>query len=156
MQRLASGVSIVTAIAPDGRPRGITASAVFSLTAEPPSLATSINLGTQLGKVAAEISDFSVNILNVRQQRIAEVFAGIDPEVSGADRFEHGHWRLDQDAPVLEDSSACFVCKVDGIVERSTHLLLIGLVTHVYVSEQHLAPLVYVSRQFTSVMSDPR
>ncbi|HEY5986842.1 MAG TPA: flavin reductase family protein [Streptosporangiaceae bacterium] len=155
MQRLPRGVSIITAVAADGKQYGITATAVFSLSLDPPSLVAGVNKRTRLGKTLYTASGFAVSILGTGHRDVAEAFAGKRSELRGADRFAYGEWRRDSTGvPILGDAPACFICKVDDIIERSTHLLLIGVVTKVYVADRDIAPLVYFSRTFTCVGGD--
>jgi flavin reductase (DIM6/NTAB) family NADH-FMN oxidoreductase RutF len=156
MQRLPRGVSVITAVAADGERYGITATAVFSLSLDPPSLVVGVNKRTRLGKTLHTATSFAVSILGIGHHDVAEAFAGKTSELSGADRFAYGDWRRDgTGVPILCDAPACFICKIDDIIERSTHLLLIGLVTKVYVADSDVAPLVYFSRRFTCVGAEP-
>lgn len=150
MRRLASGVSVVTAAAVDGTPCGMTATAVFSLSVEPPSLVVGVNKGSRLGEIIPGAANFAVSILGARHRHVAEAFAGKVSGLSGPTRFAYGTWRYNgEDVPILDDAPACFVCKIDDIIERSTHLLLIGTVTNVHLVDQDAALLVHHSRRFT-------
>lgn len=152
MRRLASGVSVIAAAGPDGLRCGITATAVCSLTVEPPALVACVHKETRLGRVLQETEVFSVNLLAMQHRRVAEAFAGMVPGVRGSRRFLYGDWRHGENGtPVLADAPACFSCRLGDIVERSTHLLLIGEVFDVRVTGGESSPLVYVSRRFTGV-----
>lgn len=154
MQRLASGVNVVTAVSADGVRCGMTATAVFSLSLHPPSLVVGVNKESRLGEVLHDLSTFAVSILGTEHRHVAEAFAGKVSGVKGATRFAYGKWRYSSEGvPILDDAPACFICKADEIIERPTHLLLIGAVTEVYVTDRDLALLVYFSRHFTSVGS---
>lgn len=151
MRRLASGVSIITSVAPDGGRCGITATAVCSLTAEPPTLAAGVGKETRLGAIVRHAGAFTVNVLDVRHRRVAEAFAGMMPGVRGHGRFAYGDWDEDAGMPILADAAARFRCRLEETIEWSTHLLLIGAVLDVHVGEEEALPLVYVSRRFTGV-----
>nr|AFV71313.1 PyrE4 [Streptomyces rugosporus] len=157
MQRLASGVSIVAASAADGGRYGMTATAVFSLSVEPPSLVVGVNRDTMLGGLLSEVREFSVNILGTGHLEVAEAFAGRISGTMGADRFGYGKWSEDATRPpLLQDAAAGFVCQVDAVLPRRTHLLIVGLVTEVRVAEDQVDPLVYFSRRFASVTEPSR
>jgi flavin reductase (DIM6/NTAB) family NADH-FMN oxidoreductase RutF len=152
MQRLASGVSIVTAVTTDGTRCGMTATAVFSLSLHPPSLVVGVNRESRLGQVIHQVPAFAVSILAMGHRHIAEAFAGKVSGVKGTTRFAYGNWRYsDEGVPILDDAPVSFVCKVDDIIIHSTHLLLIGLVTNVHVTDTDNALLVYFSRRFSGV-----
>jgi flavin reductase (DIM6/NTAB) family NADH-FMN oxidoreductase RutF len=150
MQRLAGHVTVVTTS--DGTVRrGLTATSVCSLTAEPPALVVCVNKETWVGSVLPASNRFCVNVLARHHQELAEVFAGMR-EVCGEDRFAYGRWRTAATgAPVLEDALAAFDCTVDQVVERSSHLLVIGAVRQVIVGDTADRPLVYVARRFAQV-----
>ncbi|MEU6431364.1 flavin reductase family protein [Microbispora sp. NPDC046973] len=152
MQRLASGVSIVTSCSAEGRRYGLTATAVLSLTLEPPCLVVGVNKRTRLGGILRDATGFSVSVLGTEHLDVAEAFAGKIPGVGGADRFAYGKWRDDVSGlPILEGAAACFVCAIADIMEHSTHYLLIGSVTSVHVADGEIAPLVYFSQGFTGI-----
>ncbi|MEV7012068.1 flavin reductase family protein [Streptosporangium sp. NPDC051022] len=143
MQRLASGVTVVTTSDLDGTRYGITATAVCSLTADPPTLVACVNRGTRVGLALPDTGYFCVNVLAHDQRDVAEVFAGAPGE-----RFGTGSWtRLTTGAPVLEGALASFDCRTDVIVERSTHYLVIGAVVDAAVGADG-SPLLYHSRRF--------
>ncbi|MFI0479421.1 flavin reductase family protein [Actinomadura sp. 9N215] len=151
MRRLASGVCVVTATAADGTRCGLTATAVSSLSLHPPSLVVGVSRQTWLGQVIVDAPAFAVNILGTQHRRVAEVFAGRVDGVRGTSRFDHGDWLSADGVPVLADAPARVVCKVDDIVERATHLLLIGAVTDVHVSDDDCDLLVYFSQNFAAI-----
>src|SRR5690349_15979746 len=93
MQRLASGVSIVTATTADGARCGLTATAVSSLSLCPPSLVVGVNRQSWLGKVVTDAPAFAVNILGTQHRQVAEVFAGRVAGIRGTSRFDYGEWR---------------------------------------------------------------
>ncbi|MEU6551298.1 flavin reductase family protein [Streptomyces sp. NPDC046915] len=149
MRHLAGGVCVVTGADESGEPCGLTATAVCSLTADPPALVACVNKDTRLGGAIQKAPVFAVNVLSARQRPVAEAFAGLIPGVRGEARFAYGTWWEERPgAPLLADSLAGFVCELDEVVDRSTHLLLIGLVTDVRVTAHESGPLLYVDRQF--------
>jgi flavin reductase (DIM6/NTAB) family NADH-FMN oxidoreductase RutF len=152
MQRLASGVSILTAVGSDGIRYGLTATAVCALSWSPPSLVACINKKSRMAEIIRDASTFAVSILGTSHRHVAEAFAGQVSGLTGSARFAYGKWFCSSEGvPILDDAPACFICKVDDIIDRSTHLLLIGGVTDVHVQEKDAALLVYFSRRFTRV-----
>ena len=152
MQRLASGVSVVTAVGADGTRYGLTATAVCALSWSPPSVVTCVNKKSRLADVIQEASTFAVNVLGTAHRHVAEAFAGQVSGLRGSARFAYGKWSYSSDGvPVLEDAPACFICKVDDAIDRPTHLLLIGAVTDVRVARAETPLLVYFSHRFTGV-----
>src|ERR1700730_18921557 len=116
MRRLAGGVSIISSVGPDG-PLGVTATAVVSLTAEPPSVLCCLNRSLTLETVVKETGRFGVNMLRADHQDLAERFAGMHG-ASGLAKFEQRNWEiLPTDVPALSDSLVTFDCRVDSVLE---------------------------------------
>jgi flavin reductase (DIM6/NTAB) family NADH-FMN oxidoreductase RutF len=124
MRALPGGVCVI-ATGQEGRRAGFTATAVCSVTADPPRLLVCVNRGvTAYGQLTAS-GKMSINVLARDQQDIANLFAGAVPAVKGEDRFRATAWTQMQDVPVLEEACASFVCRVAEMVEQSTHTVLI-------------------------------
>ena len=145
MSRLASGVSVVATGSADDPAtwRGMTATAVSSLCAEPPSLVACINRGTGTYRELRQNSLFSVNLLSSQDVGLAQTFAGED--VFGAERFAPGAWDLGTlRIPVLATALASFECRVSESVDYGTHSLLIGAIASIrWMDETSSGPLIY-------------
>lgn len=127
MRELAAGVTIVTAGAGDGR-RGLTATAVCSVSVEPPTLLACINRATEGHAAIAESGAFCVNVVAAEHRVLADRFAGRDG-ARGASRFDVGDWdSLETGAPALGDALAVFDCRVVETIEWGTHTIFIGAV----------------------------
>lgn len=121
MRHFAVGVTIITAR--DGETRaGLTATAVCSVTADPPRLVVFVNKNVAASDVILNSGALCVNVLAGDQEEVAKVFAGMLKEVHGEARFEHGRWReLATGAPTLDGSLANFDCRVIKVFDESTH-----------------------------------
>ncbi|HEV7232821.1 MAG TPA: flavin reductase family protein, partial [Sphingorhabdus sp.] len=120
----ATGVTIVTAHAPDGKPIGLTANSFTSVSLDPPLLLVCIanNAGSAEALRAAE--SFAVNVLQIGQQPVSNLFAG-----KGEDRFAGTRWEVGEyGAPILPSSLGIFECKRDALHEAGDHFLLVGRV----------------------------
>ena len=149
MRRLASGVSVVATQTPEKKRCGITATAVSSLTATPPTLLVCVNKSTWLGAEIERAGAFSVNLLSRDQKDVGMAFAGISGHV-GEDRFAVGTWREGATgAPLLAEAAATFDCVIDEVVDRSTHLIVIGLVRSVLSAAEWDPTLVYADGDFS-------
>lgn len=153
MRHVAGAVTVVTTRSRDGEPRGVTATAVCSLTVEPPSVVACINRETWVGQIAPESGNFCVNVLAKAQQLVAETFAGRSA-LAGAERFQVGAWRdAETGAPFLEGAIASFDCDLEQAVDFSTHVILIGRVRKTVSDNPDAEPLVYVGGAFTTTHS---
>jgi flavin reductase (DIM6/NTAB) family NADH-FMN oxidoreductase RutF len=143
MRRVASAVTVVTTHGPNGERRGATATAVCSLTVDPPSVMACINRRTGLGRLAPESGNFAVNVLTSDDKAIAETFAGRSG-VAPEERFETGSWRQgDTGAPLLDGALSAFDCELEKTVEFASHIILIGRVARTWIGPKG-EPLVYV------------
>ena len=130
MRCLASGVCLV-AHSVGGAPAGMTATAVASLSLDPPTLIVCLNRAASTYAGLALGVAFGVSVLGADHRELAERFAG-RAGAEGAERFREGRWRISPNgAPLLRDALAAFACEVDAIVERNTHAIVIGRVKDV-------------------------
>jgi flavin reductase (DIM6/NTAB) family NADH-FMN oxidoreductase RutF len=149
MRRLAAGVTIVTS-AHDGARGGLTATAVTSLSSDPPQLLVCVNRSAEAHALIHRGARLAVSVLARAHQRLATRFAGADG-VHGAARFAAGRWMtLATGAPVLADAIAAFDCVVDEAVDSSTHTIFIGRVVAVR-ARRGGKPLVYEAGAYASV-----
>jgi flavin reductase (DIM6/NTAB) family NADH-FMN oxidoreductase RutF len=129
MRQLASGVCLVTHSV-GGAPAGMTATAVASLSLDPPALIVSVNRAASTYAGLAPGVAFGVSVLGVEHRELAERFSGRTGE-ERAERFRDGRWLIAPNgAPLLSDALAAFECEVEDIVERHTHAIVIGRVKH--------------------------
>ena len=149
MRRLAGGVSIISGIGLDG-PLGVTATAVTSLTADPPSVLCCLNRSLELETAVKETGRFGVNMLRADHHDLAMRFAGMHG-VRGSAKFDHGNWKvLSSDVPVLSDSLVSFDCRVDDVVEVGTHSIFVGLIAEAHFGDLG-DPLVYCNGAFAGL-----
>ncbi len=125
-----------------GHKAGLTATAVCSVSADPPQLLVCVHRSAEANAVIRASRCFSVNVLAAHQRRLADRFAGRLGH-TGAARFAEGRWgSLVTGAPVLEEARAVFDCLLSTSLEAGTHTIFIGSVEAVRVNPA-LEPLVY-------------
>jgi flavin reductase (DIM6/NTAB) family NADH-FMN oxidoreductase RutF len=143
MRRLSSSVSLITAGGERGR-NGMTATAVCSVSAEPPILLVGINLGASIHDQMLQTGSFGVNILRPRHRHLDDRFSS---GLSGEARFEHGRWTEGAlGVPILEDALVSFACEVIKVVTIGTHDIFFGQVVGIDMSDG--TPLLYGSGQY--------
>lgn len=149
MRRLAAGVSIISTQGEQG-PEGITATAVTSLSAEPPSVIACVNKTLRLGSSIQRTKTFGISILRNNHSDLARTFAGMDG-VRGNDKFSVGTWQeLPGGVPVLADSLVSISCELNELISSGTHLILIGQITDIILGDVG-EPLVYCDGEFTGL-----
>ena len=150
MRRVSGAVTVVTTRGAGGERRGVTATAVCSLSASPPAVIACINRDTWVGQLAPLSGVFCVNVLSRAQQNIAETFAGRTGHVGEA-RFEIGDWgELNSGAPTLACARASFDCRLERCVEFGSHVVLVGEVERTVVGPPEAEPLIYVDGAFAT------
>lgn len=146
MRRLAKSVTIITTS--NGRERfAMAATAVDSLSTEPPSLLICVNQSASLHAVLDEGADFCVNILGHEQEYLSHLCSG---PIKGEGRFQQGHWQTSAaGTPWLADAQAAILCKQDGKFRYGTHTVFIGRIEQIH-HHGEISPLVYVDGTYTT------
>ncbi|MES2755074.1 MAG: flavin reductase family protein [Pseudomonadota bacterium] len=148
MRRVAATVNVVTIAAADGSPRGLTATAVSSLSADPPSLLVCVNQSASLHGALGEAAYFCINVLHQDQAGIARNFS--DPAIRER-RFETGGWQTDPlGPPYLPDAAVSFICYRDQLIAFATHTIVIGTVRTIR-TRVDVDPLVYLDGAYCRI-----
>jgi flavin reductase (DIM6/NTAB) family NADH-FMN oxidoreductase RutF/DNA-binding GntR family transcriptional regulator len=139
--RFASGVTVITT-AVDGAGYGTTASAVSSLSMEPPMLLVCLNRSSETQAAVTKAGVFGVNILAEGQEELAYRFAR-----KGADKFagvtlENGRTGV----PLISDALANLECQLSESVTGGTHTVFLARVA--VAKGRDGAPLTYFRGRF--------
>jgi 4-nitrophenol 2-monooxygenase / 4-nitrocatechol 4-monooxygenase, reductase component len=137
----ASGVAVITT-RHDGRAHGMTASAVCSLSLEPPMLLACASRRSPTQAAILATGSFAVNILRERQHAIATRFAG--PHEDKFEGIAQHAGRLG--TPLLSDALARIECDVVDTLVGGTHRVFLGAVRHAEVDDG--SPLAYYRGRF--------
>ena len=120
-----TGVTVVTALSPDGEPVGFTANSFTSVSLDPPLLLVCPGNHLSSFDVFANARHFAVNILAEGQEQISNIFAS-----SKDDRFAQVSWQKDMHGcPLIDGAAAQFSCSLHQSVEAGDHIILIGEIT---------------------------
>jgi flavin reductase len=129
MRQVASSVAIVTARSAQLR-NGLTATAVCSVAATPPTMLVCVNRNASAEPLIHESGAFAINFLADRQHGIARLFS--TSKLAPEQRFADGNWiALATGSPVLEGTVASFDCRVESRVVSGTHHIYFGRVVGV-------------------------
>jgi 4-nitrophenol 2-monooxygenase / 4-nitrocatechol 4-monooxygenase, reductase component len=138
----ATGVAVITARR-DGQDFGLTASAVASLSLEPPMLLVCLNRASVTHGALTAAGAYGVNVLTDEQAEIAIRFAGTERRTKFAGlRLHYGP--LGQ--PLLTDALARLECRVSETVSAGTHTVFLGTVAHAEATPG--SPLTYFRGRF--------
>ena len=123
MRQIPGAVSVITTLH-EGQRHGLTATAVCSVSADPPQILVCVNHSASAHPFIAASGRFGVNMLSHDQQRVADAFSSIVD-----DRFEVGRWgQLGSGVPILAGAAAAFDCAVVQQIEAGTHTIFIGAI----------------------------
>lgn len=146
MRLVAATVTLVTA-ASNGLRSGLTATAMCSLSDDPPSMLVCVNRTAITHDFIVSSRMFCINILGEQHRELAEIFAG-RTGLDGEPRFVHGEWQArTTGAPVLCDSCVSLECQLVDRAEMKTHTVFIGQVLALHMG-LHRRPLLYADRNF--------
>ena len=146
MRRLASSVTIISSAKGQQR-HAMAATAVTSLSVEPPSLLVCVNRSTAMHALLEEGQDFCVNILGREQEAVSVVCGG---KAHGEERFLTGNWQMNAEGlPYLSDAQSVLICEQDGKYDYGTHTIYIGRIREIQNSDD-VSPLIYVDGGYTT------
>lgn len=152
MANLGAAVNII-ATNGDAGCCGLTATAVCSVTDNPPTVMICINSKSQMNTVFQENGKLSINILNHEQEEMACHFAGMTG-LTMADRFTQPGWQHGQlQQPVLENALACLEGDIYDVRQVGTHFVYMAEIKNISVREDGHG-LIYFKRRFHSVKNE--
>jgi flavin reductase (DIM6/NTAB) family NADH-FMN oxidoreductase RutF len=124
MGRLVTGVTVLAARDPDGTLIGMTASAVTSLSLDPPMLLVCVGHAAAAHPALTRGDRFSVNVLGTEQQELSRRFATRDLQ-----RFEGIACDVTPSGlPWLRGALACLECRRDAVHEGGDHSIVTGVI----------------------------
>jgi flavin reductase (DIM6/NTAB) family NADH-FMN oxidoreductase RutF len=144
MRRFPAAVSVITS-ADQSRRHGMTATAVTSLSLDPPSLIVCINRTTLLHDIMQVGRHFCINVLRRDHAELSSAFSGaIAPEA----RFAVGTWHTSADGvSYLAEAQVNIFCRKVASVPYGTHTIFIGEAETVNVHDP-IEPLIYQDAQY--------
>ena len=142
MGHFATGVTVITTRDVDGKPYGLTANALCSVSLTPPLLLVCVDKGAESHPAFERSRLFAVNVLALGHEELSRRFA-----VSGGDKFvDIPHRFGTTGVPLLEDVLAVVECRVVAVHEAGDHTIYIGEVEHLEASEGD--PLLFFRGQY--------
>ncbi|MET4388063.1 flavin reductase (DIM6/NTAB) family NADH-FMN oxidoreductase RutF [Bradyrhizobium sp. F1.4.3] len=144
----ATGVTIITAAGPDGKPYGLTCNSFASVSLNPPLVLWSLVVYSSSLTVFQNASHFTVNVLGASQQALANKFAK-----SSDDKFTGVDWTPGLgNAPVFAESVANFQCRSVNRYYGGDHVIFLGAVeAYTYNTKE---PLLFARGAFGRFLPD--
>ena len=151
MARMSGACTIITA-GHLGDRAGLTATAVCSVSAEPPRILVCVNHNVWAYQVIVASQRLGVNVLDVQHEVLAKRFAGMVHGVTGSDRFLEGDWADSRNGvPLLRDALVSFEGRVIEETVSGTHSIFLCEVVDVATSDSDASALVYFNRNFVPI-----
>ena len=145
MASFPSGVAIVTTTGTDGRPRGLTTTAVSSVSTDPPTILVCVDLNSRTLAALRARRTFVVNFVRQGCSQLCMLFAS-----KAEDKFANVTWRpTPSGLPLLhEDAVAWAECSTVHDLEVGDHVILVARVDDGGVARDVESPLMYYRRSW--------
>ncbi len=122
MGHFATGVTVVTTRALNGKFHGLTANALTAVSLVPPLMLVCVDKKADSHPCFAESKVFTVNVLSDSQEDLSRRFA-----VSGGEKFHRVAYRIGANGvPILDGTLAHLECRVVDAHEAGDHTIYIG------------------------------
>ena len=153
MSRLVGAVTVITTDGSAGL-GGFTASAVCSVTDDPPMLLACMNRASRQYAVFKVNGVLCVNVLTAAQEEVSRVFAGA---ATVQERFQGQGWTvLETGAPALDNALVNFDARIAQAVEAGTHSVFLCTIVSVRIGQEPQAGLAYYGRKYHPVAGNAR
>jgi flavin reductase len=150
MARVCAPVNVITTDGLAGR-GGFTATAMCSVTDEPPTLLVCMNNKSSQAEMFKTNGKFCVNVLPTEHKDLAASFAGSLKSME--ERFAAAQWSVSKSGlPMLNNAIVSFECTIIESHRVGTHNLMIGQVNEI---KQRIdgSALLYFDRHYVNVPS---
>lgn len=135
--RFATGVTILTVTTPDGRPLGMTANSLASVSLQPPLISVCVDHEAEMHDAILASPEFVVNVLGSPQEALARRFSD-----QHEDRFDGVGYRRSPEGLILLDGALAHIeCERFANYPGGDHTIVLGRVTGGSTSEGR--PLLY-------------
>jgi len=143
-----TGVAIVTAVAPDGEPIGVTVNSFSSVSLDPPLILWSLDKKAYSLPVFQAGPRFAVHILGEHQEALSNRFARASGEKFAQLELQRGLGNV----PLLGECAAVFECATAHLYDGGDHLIIVGRVER-FTSEER-APLLFHRGRYARLAPD--
>ena len=140
--QFATGITVVTARAKDGRGIGLTVNSFTSVSLDPPLVLWCLSRQATDFAALNTASRFAVNVLSAKQHHLSRRFS-----TTRADKFTGVEFEdAPEGSPLLKGATAHFICRVAGRFDGGDHVIILGEVEEYRWNEGE--PLVFHSGRY--------
>lgn len=150
MGHFATGVTVITSVGPHGQPVGTTASAVSSLSLDPPLLLVCFDQSSQTLAAIRAHGAFAVNVLAAPQEKLSANFArrGLTTDWDGVP-----HRPGLTGSPRLHGVLATLECTVEHRLPGGDHEIVVGRVRDTQTGDDEAVPLLFWRGRYASLFN---
>lgn len=141
--RFATGITVITTRAPNGKCEGMTANSFSAVSLDPPLILWSVKNEAPSLPAFLAAGAFTVNVLSQEQAGLSHHFATPKPDKFDGIDCAEGHGGC----PVLPDTLAHFECSLHQVVQAGDHQIIIGRVERAQFDEA-AAPLLFSAGRY--------
>lgn len=117
-------MTILTVVTPNGRPIGMTANSLASVSLRPPLISVCVDREADMHDAILQADEFVINVLSSPQETLARRFAD-----EHADRFDGVGYHLSPDGLILLDSALAHIeCHRHAEYQAGDHTIVVGKV----------------------------
>jgi flavin reductase len=147
MRRFAASVNVITS-ADGAKKNGMTATAVCSVSSDPPSALIIVNKSNRSHPIIAGTRAFAVNVLSSNQRQVAAHFASKLPDPFA--EIPHSIGRTG--CPIIAGADAHIECTVIDQMDVGTHTIFVGKI--VAAGAANGEPLLYHEGRYVGIGGD--
>ena len=147
--QFATGVTVVTARARDGRNLGVTVNSFSSVSLNPPLVLWSLSRQAASFQDFSSVTHFAVNVLEARQHHLSRQFSTPVPDKFAGVEFAEGL----SGVPILTGAIAHFTCRKVRQYDGGDHIIVIGEVEQYKYNDGE--PLVFHSGRYRVATRHP-
>jgi flavin reductase ActVB len=149
MSAFPAGVAVVTTLDADGTPKGLTTTAVSSVSAEPPLLLVCVGRESRTLPALLSTRRFVVNFMEQGREEVCSLFASLED-----DKFTRVEWESGETGmPRLPAHTVAWAeCSLHEEVEAGDHVILIGRVEAGGAPDPTREPAIYFRRAYTTAV----
>jgi flavin reductase (DIM6/NTAB) family NADH-FMN oxidoreductase RutF len=148
----ATGVTVITALTPNGEkngvPVGLTISSFNSVSLDPPLILWSLSADSPILEAFRGATHYAINVLAAEQQEISDNFAA-----RTGDRFAGVSTHIGAHGlPLIDGCCAYFECANEAQYPGGDHLIFVGRVEH-FVQGEPVSPLIFHGGRYRELLT---
>jgi flavin reductase (DIM6/NTAB) family NADH-FMN oxidoreductase RutF len=142
MSRFPTGVTVVSTTV-GGRPAGLAANAVTSLSLDPPLMLACLDRGSRTLRAVEEAGRFAINVLGAEGEALARTFATKLPVER---KWSEVGWSERDGLPWLDAAIVFVACELRDVISGGDHVIITGGVSSI--DERDGVPLAFLDGRY--------